>query len=333
MISNKPLSNHSNPLGYRTAKGLIQHTPMKKQVIAAVLLATTMGAEYGCVSQTSSQEKDSSPQIQGTEATVATTTNASDTVKKADNEVWIEGGEYERSTDQGKKEKVKVASFFLDKNLTTVAEFEAFVKTTGYVTDAEKFGNSAFLDQGQWALKEGANFRYPFGKEAKKAEANHPVTQVSWNDASAYAKWKGKRLPTEHEWEFASTNRGKSIQKYAWGNAAQTNGKYLANTFQGTFPQTNTVLDGYENTSPVGTFPANALGLFDLGGNVWQFTSDVIVPTAEQAQEDPSPRHPLKGGSFITDLEKDPDALLFHHSSTTSETSVFHTGFRLAKDK
>ena len=253
------------------------------------------------------------------------------TIKNED--VLINGGEFIRpNTKTGENENIKVKSFYLDKNLTTVAEFDEFVKKTGYVTEAEKFGNSAVFEAGNWLLKDGANYRYPFGKEKEKAESNHPVTQVSWNDAVAYAKWKGKRLPTEAEWEFAATNRGKNNTRFPWGNNLISNGKYLANTWQGNFPVENTKLDGYVYTSPVGAFPLNELGLTDIGGNVWQWCSDTIEPTREEAQQDPSLRRPIKGASYLTDVQVDKDAIVFGHSSSTPETGICHTGFRLAKD-
>lgn len=255
-------------------------------------------------------------------------------INEADNaSVLIEGGFYTRpSLETGKIERIKVASFYLDKYLTTVADFDEFVRKTGYRTEAHKFGNSAILENGHWALKDGANYSYPLGRDKPKAEPNHPVTQVSWNDAVAYAKWKGKRLPSEREWEFAATNRGKNIAKFAWGDNVVVNNRYLANTWQGLFPSQNTKEDGFEYTSPVGLYAPNLLGLYDIGGNVWQLTSDTIQPTPQQAATDPTPRRPLKGASFATDIVNDKDAEVFNHSSTTPETGVFHTGFRLAKD-
>src|ERR1035437_10196965 len=144
---------------------------------------------------------------------------------KNDNEsVLINGGFFNRpNTQTGETEKLTINSFYLDRNLTTVAEFDEFVKKTGYVTEADKFGNSAVFVSGNWELVDGADYLYPFGKDKAKAELNHPVTQVSWNDAVAYAKWKGKRLPTEAEWEFAATNGGKSNRVYPWGNDLRLN--------------------------------------------------------------------------------------------------------------
>lgn len=248
-------------------------------------------------------------------------------------ELLIAGGKLIRINPlTGKSESLVINSFYLDKNLTTVGEFDAFVKATGYQTEAQKFGNSAVFQSGTWALVDGADYWHPQGKNKAKAEPNHPVTQVSWNDAVAYAKWKGKRLPSEAEWEFAATNRGTNKFKYPWGDKLIVKGKYQANVWQGAFPNENTKLDGYEFSSPIGVFPPNELGLNDMGGNVWQWCSDILKPTAQEAQQDPSLRRPTKGASYLTDVLNDPGASIFGRSSSTPETGISHTGFRLAKN-
>ncbi len=298
---------------------------------AYVGLATFTLLAVGCSKGSSAESnKADSSTVSASGNTAPAAVGATSSSLKSD-ERLIKGGSFTRLLDDGKT-VVTVNSYYLDKKLTTVEEFDEFVKKTNYTTEADKFGNSAVLQDGNWTLKEGANYWYPLGKDKPKATANHPVTQVSWNDVVAYAKWKGKRLPTEVEWEYAATNAGATNFKFPWGNDVEVNGKYVANTFQGTFPSDNTALDGFEFTSPVGYYPANELGLFDIGGNVWEFTANPIPPTPEQAAQDPSLRIPLKGGSFATDFSKDADALIFHHSSTTPETGVFHTGFRLARD-
>lgn len=248
-------------------------------------------------------------------------------------EILVKGGPIHRlNPTTGNDEVVNVRSFYLDRNLTTVGEFDEFIKATKYVTEADKFGNSAVFKSGNWELVDGANYWYPFGRQNSKAEPNHPVTQVSWNDAVAYAKWKGKRLPLEIEWEYAATNGGKSKRVFPWGNDLRLNGKYQANVWEGTFPSENTKLDGYEFTSPVGSFPANELGLNDMGGNVWQWCADIVKPTPEEAQQDPGLRRPTKGASYLTDVLNDQGAKIFSRSSSTPETGICHTGFRLAKD-
>src|SRR5690606_15685641 len=123
------------------------------------------------------------------------------------NMILVEGGKFNSlNPDNGQLTEVKITPFLIDKNLVTVSEFKAFVKATGYITEAETYGNSGIFDfeKSGWDIKEGANYLFPFGKDKPAAIDNHPVTQVSWNDAVAYANWIGKRLPTQHEWEYAA---------------------------------------------------------------------------------------------------------------------------------
>ncbi|MBL0744225.1 SUMF1/EgtB/PvdO family nonheme iron enzyme [Chryseolinea lacunae] len=229
--------------------------------------------------------------------------------------------------------QVAIKPFLLDKNLVTVGEFEAFVKATHYVTEAEKFGNGGVFDaaaQG-WTLVDGANFRYPFGRSKPKAPDTHPVTQVSWNDAVAYATWKGKRLPTQWEWEHAAKNGEASSKQYTWGQDLVVDGKYKANTWQGSFPSHNTVEDGYATTSPVGVFGPNKIGLTDMGGNVWQWCSDTIQPVGREAEMDPGMRRVTRGGSFLCDPMVCHGFQVTGRSSSTPESSMVHIGFRCAK--
>lgn len=233
----------------------------------------------------------------------------------------------------GRKE-IRIKSFLLDRNLVTVREFEEFVTATGYVTDAEKFGSAGVFhyESKQWSLVDGADFRYPLGRNQEKADANHPVTQVSWNDAVAYANWKGKRLPTQWEWEHAAKNGESNDEQYAWGKDLVVNGKYRANTWQGSFPYHNTVEDGFAYTSPVGEFGENKLGLTDMGGNVWQWCEDSIVPTGVDREIDPAMRKVTRGGSFLCDPMVCHGFQVTGRSSSTPESSMLHIGFRCAKD-
>ncbi len=248
--------------------------------------------------------------------------------------VPIQGGVLQTSDPQDDSPlEVRVADFWMDKNLVTVAEFEVFTQKTGYVTEAERFGNSTIFDfkRHDWRIEEGANFRYPFGQNGEKAQPNHPVTQVSWNDAAAYAKWKGKRLPTDAEWEWAAKSGGKTATQYPWGETLIADGGYKANTWQGSFPQINTVEDGFLTTSPVGAFGANPLGLTDMGGNVWQWCADAVQPTGCNTDLDLRVRKVCRGGSFLCDMNVCHGFKIGNRTNSTAETAMVHTGFRCVK--
>ncbi|MCU0444413.1 MAG: formylglycine-generating enzyme family protein [Microscillaceae bacterium] len=249
--------------------------------------------------------------------------------------VWVKGGTWQTQDLATRNPKnVYIKGFLLDKNLVTVADFAKFVQATHYRTEAEKYGNSGVfvLETGAWEMIEGANFRFPQGKNAPAALANHPVTQVSWNDAQAYARWQGKRLPTAYEWEWAASAAGEQTQQYAWGSQLIENQQYKANVWQGNFPENNTLADGFAFTSPVGYFGANTLGLSDMGGNVWQWCQDDIAPNAEEARNDPKMRKVLKGGSFLCDEKVCHGYQIKGLSSSTPETGLMHVGFRCAKE-
>ena len=248
--------------------------------------------------------------------------------------VPLKGGTFlttDPQTEQPVKQQIK--PFLMDKNLVTVADFEEFTQKTGYLTEAERFGNSTIFDfkRHDWRMEEGANFRYPFGKNGDKAQPNHPVTQVSWNDAVAYARWKGKRLPTDAEWEWAAKNGGKTTAQYPWGEALIVNGGYKANTWQGGFPQINTVEDGFLTTSPVGEFGESPLGLTDMGGNVWQWCADAVQPKGCSADLDLRVRKVCRGGSFLCDMNVCHGFKIGNRTNSTAETAMVHTGFRCVK--
>ena len=189
--------------------------------------------------------------------------------------------------DEGPKHRVQLDGFWMYKYEVTVRQFQKFVDATGYKTDAEKEGWNYWFntDKATWEMGEGISWRCPFGK-GQPAERDHPVVCVSWNDAQAYCKWAGVRLPTEAEWEYAGRGgdtgfAGKSHHAFVWGSDAPT--KLVANMWDESaarkWPKTSFLKfpnydDGYAQTAPVGTYPANGFGLFDMAGNAWEWCSD-----------------------------------------------------------
>jgi len=229
-----------------------------------------------------------------------------------------------------------IKPFFMDENPVTVSQFREFVKETGYKTQAEEFGDAGvFTIEEDWHLVKGAFWEYPQGPDELPAEDNHPVTQVSWNDAMAYAKWKGSRLPTEQEFNYAASDAGQIQTQYNWGDQLVVNGKFMANTWQGSFPFYNSSQDGYLLTSPVGAFGKTKLGLADIAGNVWEWTQDWKVPEGfipNEFQPDSLSEKILVGGSFLCDPAVCHGYRLEGESASTPETSLFHTGFRCVRD-
>ena len=220
-----------------------------------------------------------------------------------------------------------IKDFWIDKYPVTVAQFAQFVKITGYITQAEEFGDGGLLDfkTGVWGLKKGANWHYPLGKDSLAAPTNHPVTQVSWYDAMAYCKWAKKRLPTSEEYIFSEKNGYKNFANtYSWGDEIIENGKYEANFWQGLFPFNNTLEDGFLTTSPVGYFGLNEAGLGDIGGNVWQWCSDENAKKPGEYYQ--------RGGSYLCDPKDCHGFKIGGFSSSSKETSLMHVGFRCVRD-
>jgi sulfatase modifying factor 1 len=230
-----------------------------------------------------------------------------------------------------------IEPFLMDVHPVTVAQFRAFVQATGYVTEAERFGQGGVFDMRQmrWLLVEGASWRTPLGAGATPAPDDHPVTQVSWNDATAFARWAGKRLPTEIEWEHAARGARDAREPYAWGASLVQHGAHRANTWQGSFPERNTGEDGYLLTSPVGAFGATALGLTDMGGNVWEWTADWFRPYGQRHmpfRATSESERTQRGGSFLCHESYCHGYRVSARSHSTPETSLFHVGFRLVRD-
>jgi formylglycine-generating enzyme required for sulfatase activity len=223
--------------------------------------------------------------------------------------VWIPGGTFRMGSDRHYPEeapvhRVTIDGFWMDRTPVTNRQFREFVRATGHVTVAErkpraedypgalphmlKAGSLVFDPPGYpvdlrdwsqwWTFRFGANWQRPYGPGSTTRRLDdHPVVHVASEDAQAYARWAGKDLPTEAEWEFAARG-GLDGAEFAWGDDLTPDGKPMANTWQGAFPFQNTGEDGYERTSPVGAYPSNGYGLHDMIGNVWEWTSDWYTP-------------------------------------------------------
>lgn len=291
----------------------------------------------------------------------------------------VPGGMFRMGSDSAYPEeapahRVEVDPFWIDRHLVTNAEFARFVAATGHVTTAETVpqaedypgaaphmlfaGSLVFRktrvavdlrDWSQWwELRAGANWRHPYGRGSSlKGLENHPVVHVAYADALAYAKWVGKDLPTEAEWEFAARG-GLGGATYSWGDELTPGGRHMANTWQGQFPHQNTKEDGWETTSPVGHYPANAYGLFDMIGNVWEWTHDWYFPRhpsdAVKAccvpknprgpargtvdPHAPIPQKVLKGGSFLCAPSYCRRYRPAARHAEAIDTSTCHIGFR-----
>jgi sulfatase modifying factor 1 len=255
---------------------------------------------------------------------------------------------------EGPPRRVHVKPFRMDRTDVTNAEFAAFVQATGYVTRAERgpepsslvfVGAGDGVDLGDpsqwWQIVEGADWRHPTGPDSSIEGKEHlPVVHIAYEDALAYAKWRGRDLPTEAEWEFAARG-GIEGARYAWGDQARDEGGPRANTWDGAFPLEDKARDGFKaQPSPVGCFPPNGYGLYDMAGNVWQWTHDVWQPglfsDPETAPETASydPRDPyatqrvIKGGSFLC---ADNYCLRYRPAARTAASAgdgASHIGFR-----
>jgi formylglycine-generating enzyme required for sulfatase activity len=262
-----------------------------------------------------------------------------------DGMVFIKGGTFQMGANDGMPyespiHETTVKSFWMDEHEVTVAEFAKFVEATNYKTDAEKFGWSGVfnLKTGEWEKVDGANWRYPDGKNLQP-KPNEPVCQISWSDAAAYAKWAGKRLPTEAEWEYAARG-GLAGKKYAWGNELRPNGKPVANWWQGVFPNNNTGEDGFLSRAPVGSFPPNGYGLFDTAGNVWEWCNDWYGDDYYKITTQNNPPGPqsgteriIRGGSWMCAENFCTNYRVAARSHATPDSGLNNLGFRCVRDE
>ena len=291
--------------------------------------------------------------------------------------VWIAGGEAVLGSQCGDADaplhRVRITGFWLDATEVTNAQFAAFVQATRYVTDAEKppskedvpnlpdaqriAGSLVFTPPPDavdlrefwtwWTFTPGASWQHPDGPASTIAgREQHPVVHTSWRDAVAYAKWAGKRLLTEAEWEFAARG-GLDRRRYVWGGEPPTAKAPRLNIWQGPFPRENKRTDGFLGTCPVTAFPANAFGLYGMSGNVWEWCSDwyhpqgygdgkeiAVDPQGPDASLDPqepgAKKRVMRGGSFLCSDAYCLGYLPGTRMKSTPDTALCHTGFRCA---
>lgn len=303
--------------------------------------------------------------------------------------VWIPSGEFEMGSNDPRSDEyprhlVKITGFWMDETEVTNDQWSEFVKATGYITIAErvpkredfpgldireedlvpfsavfqppqeKIDPHQFQEGGPlppwWKKINGANWRHPEGPQSNiEGKGNYPVVHISWEDANAYAKWAGKRLPTEAEWEYAARG-GLKNAPYVWGHTPQgQDGKYFANTFQGEFPHLNTGRDGFLGLAPVKQFPPNGFGLYDMSGNVWEWCSDYYLrygypnktvvdpkgpelPPAANPMEERQRDRVRRGGSFLCADDYCKRYLPNTRDCNPADSAANHTGFRCVKD-
>ena len=292
----------------------------------------------------------------------------------------------EAREDEFPKHKVTVDSFWMDETEVTNAQFQEFVEAIGYITTAERrpdwdeikkqlppdtprppdsilvASSLVFVSPKNkvslhnvnqwWHWVKGADWRHPEGPESSiEGKEDWPVVHVSWDDATAYAKWAGKRLPTEAEWEWAARG-GLKDHVYPWGNEPVEEGRLKANTWQGRFPDVNTVKDKHAGAAPVKSFQANGYGLYDMAGNVWEWCADwyhsdyysmisnsagIKNPTGPERSYDPQepyvPKRVQRGGSFLCHDSYCSSYRVSARMKSSQDTGLSHTGFRCVKDK
>ena len=281
--------------------------------------------------------------------------------------VRVPGGEFRMGSSdpdafpgdgEGPVRAVELPPYWIDSTAVTNQQFAAFAKSTGYVTDAERFGWSyvfyalvtltargAIRDGSVpgvpwWIAVEGATWRFPEGPGSDiDTRPDHPVVHVSWHDATAYASWAGKRLPTEAEWEKAARG-GLDGRRFPWGDELTPRGDHRCNIWQGNFPELNTADDGYFGTAPVKSFRPNGFGLYNASGNVWEWCADwwsAAWHVRDRPETRINPQGPpegesrvIRGGSYLCHASYCNRYRVAARTRNTPDSTTGHMGFRCA---
>lgn len=268
-----------------------------------------------------------------------------------------EGEEAWPADGEGPIRKVILWPFWIDACAVTNSQFAAFIEATGYLTETERFGWS-FVHYSQltnaqrksladlrvaglewWYRVDGASWKFPLGPGQSIAALkrwDHPVVHVTWHDAEAYARWAGKRLPSEAEWEYACRG-GLEGARYPWGHDLTPQGKHRCNIWQGDFPQKDLGEDGYRGTAPARSFKPNGFGLFNMTGNTWEWVHDWFSPSFHRSGPRDNPvgpplgdRRVMRGGSYLCHISYCNRYRCSARTSNTPDTSAGHLGFRCA---
>jgi sulfatase modifying factor 1 len=274
----------------------------------------------------------------------------------------LEGGSFVMGDDsewaypgdgEGPAHEVLLRPFAIDPCAVTNDGFSRFVDATGHVSDAEHFGWSfvfgGFLPDDApdtsgvagaewWRQVFGADWRHPEGPHSSiEDRPDHPVVHVSWADATAYCAWSGTRLPTEAEWEYAA--RAGSLTPFPWGGELEPGGMHMMNVFQGRFPSENTVEDGFAGTAPVGAFPANDFGLFNMTGNVWEWCADwydaafyARSPRSDPVGPERGTHKVMRGGSYLCHRSYCRRYRAAARQASEPSSTTGNVGFRVATD-
>ena len=255
---------------------------------------------------------------------------------------------------EGPVRQVWLRPFWIDPTAVSNERFSAFVDRTGYITEAERYGWSfvfaGFVSGSDaasrtvaaapwWRQIYGASWSHPEGPQSSIDDRmDHPVVHVSWNDARAYCRWAGTRLPTEAEWEYAARG-GLEQRRYPWGDELTPDGEHRMNVWQGRFPSFNTLEDGYLGTAPVNAFPPNGYGLYNMTGNAWEWCADWFSATLHVHGPRRNPRGPrsgshrvIRGGSYLCHASYCFRYRVAARNANTPDSSVGNLGFRCARN-